>query len=400
MLTSICSFRKQFVQACLEDLSEPDRKWFRVLEEVVDEVVEPEAEAADRTAVLPRSSLAALREIGAFGVQIAAHFGGLDLGDAAACLVVERIAQSCASTAAILMFHYQVVRRTLRHGGALYRDDDLRGFASGALIGCSAWTEAGSGPDKSNLSTRLVAVEDGLLLDGEKTFCTGVTATGVVHVLADLRQDGVSQGSTFVRVDAKEPGLRVLQPYPLLGLRASGTASVMFDGVVLRRDDLVGPPGSGALLMGLNHEVCLNPGLLALGTATSAFCSTVVMLSGTGAGRLESGTVQDTLVECLVQLESAYCLAAHAVTQPASAAARITSGKFKLHATAVAEELTDRLLHVAGSRGFMSTFPLERKLRDARATSLMGPTNDLIKKRITGALLDSAAAPEEVRHAN
>jgi hypothetical protein len=48
---------------------------------------------------------------------------------------------------------------------------------------------------------------------------------------------------------------------------------------------------------------------------------------------------------------------------------------------------------------FVSTFPLERKLRDARATSLMGPANDLIKKRITGALLDSAATPEVVRHA-
>jgi alkylation response protein AidB-like acyl-CoA dehydrogenase len=386
----------------MENLSAPDRKWFRALEEVVDEVVEPEAGVADRMATFPRSSLTALREIGAFGVQIAGRFGGLGLGDVAACLVVERIAQSCASTAAILMFHYQVVRRTLRHGAAPYRDDDLRGFASGALIGCSAWTEAGSGPDKSSLSTRLVVVEDGLLLEGEKTFCTGVTTAGVVHVLADLRQDGVSQGSTFVRVDAKESGLRVSQPYPLLGLRASGTASVAFDGVRLSRDDLVGPPGSGALLMGLNHEVCLNPGLLALGTATSAFCSTVAMLSeaGAGAGRLESGTAQDALVTSLVQLESAYCLAAHAVTRPASAAARIASGKFKFQATAVAEELTDRLLPVAGSRGFLSTFPLERKLRDARAASLMGPSNDLIKKRIMGTLLHSAATPEVVRHEN
>ena len=396
--SSLRSFREQFVQACMEDFAAPARKWFCALEEVVDEVVEPEAAAVDRTATLPRSSLAALREIGAFGVQIADRFGGLDLGDAAACLVVERVAQSCASTAAILMFHYQVVRRTLSHGAVPYRDDDLRGFASGALIGCSAWTEAGSGPDKTNLSTRLVAVKDGLLLDGEKTFCTGVTATGMVHVLADLQADGVSQGSTFVRVDAKESGLRVSQPYPLLGLRASGTASVTFDGVVLRRDDLVGPPGSGALLMGLNHEVCLNPGLLALGTATSAFCSTVTMLKG--ADRLRRNTVQDALVTCLVQLESAYCMAAHAVIQPASAAARIASGKFKLLATAVAEEVTDRLLHVAGSSGFLSTFPLERKLRDARATSLMGPANDLVKKRITGALLDSTVTPEVAKHAN
>lgn len=391
------NYRDQFVAACLTGLPGTAENWFRRLDEVVDGVVVAEAVSADATGEPPLRSLSALGDLGALGVQVPAEYGGLGFGDGAACLVVERVAQACASTAAILMFHYQVVRRTLAFGADSWRDDDLRGFATGSLIGASAWTERATTKNKENLQTRLRSQGSRLTLDGEKTFCTGLSAAGVVHVLAETELDGGRQGATFVRVDAKDPGVRISAPYPLLGLRASGTASVELSGVDLAPTDLVGEPGSGRALMGHNHEVCLNPGLLALGAAAGAFEDACLMVTGRlpdTQPRTGAEQVRASLADTLVSVETSYAYAALAVAACADGASPVVSSKFKLQASAAAEEITGALLHTVGSRGFLGTFPLERRLRDARATALMGPSNSLIRDRITDHLLTTDTLPE------
>ncbi|MBC3840253.1 acyl-CoA/acyl-ACP dehydrogenase [Streptacidiphilus sp. 4-A2] len=204
-------------------------------------------------------------EIGALGVQVPVSNGGLGFNDRTAALVVERVARACASTAAVLMFHYQVVRRALMHGATPRCDEDLSAFAIGKSIGASAWTEPNSGKGKKNVSTRLECTAEGWLLTGEKTFCTGLPGAGVVHVLAQAQFPDGRQGPTFVRVDTKLPGVAVGNSYPLLGLRGSGTGTLELHGVPVGEEDLVGGVGEGGRLMQENHQVCLNPGLLALG---------------------------------------------------------------------------------------------------------------------------------------
>ncbi|MCA6092192.1 acyl-CoA/acyl-ACP dehydrogenase [Streptomyces sp. SCA3-4] len=400
------TYRDQFVAACLSGLPESAKDWFRRLDDLADGLIAAEAADADRTGEPPLRSLEALGDLGALGIQVPEEYGGLGFGDAAACLVVERVAQCCASTAAVLMFHYQVVRRTLSFGSGPWRGDDLRGFATGTLIGASAWTEKATTKNKENLQTRLSSHDsrstagspgDRLSLEGEKTFCTGLSTAGVVHVLADTHLDGERQGPTFVRVGTKDPRVRISAPYPLLGLRASGTASVEFDGVELTRADLVGEAGSGRQLMGRNHEVCLNPGLLALGAAAGAFEDACLMATGRlpeTQPRTGAEHVRAALADTLVRVETSYAYAALAVAGSGPGASPVTSSKFKLQASAAAEEITAALLHTVGSRGFLASFPLERRLRDARATALMGPSNELIRDRITDHLLTTDALPE------
>ncbi|MYW19141.1 hypothetical protein GT039_27080 [Streptomyces sp. SID2955] len=353
---------------------------------MVEESVAPHAEAVDRNATSSVTALDALRDVGAFGVQVPRRFGGLGLDDRAAALVVERVARGCASTAAVLMFHYQVVRRTLAHGSGPQRDDDLAAFASGRCIAASAWTEAGSGKGKRDVATVLRQDADGRRLEGVKTFCTGLPGAAIVHVLAKAEPAGGPSGPVFVRVDAKDPGVSCPELYPLLGLRGSGTGTLALRGVRVTEADLVGPVGSGGALMRENHEVCLNPGLLALGIAGAALETALGMCTGQLPGtadRMRSETVRRALARAVVQVESAYLYGAHAVGGGDTPQAHVLTGKFKLAATAAAQRVTAELMAAVGSRGFLASFPLERHFRDAQATSLMGPANDLITDRIT-----------------
>ncbi|WP_433788708.1 acyl-CoA dehydrogenase family protein [Actinoplanes sp. CA-252034] len=385
----LTSIREPLTRACLGTDHGPRAAWAGRLDAVVDDVIAKAGAEHDGRGVIAGEALDALRGIGAFGVQIPARWGGLGFDDDLACLVVERVARACASTAAILMFHYQVVRRTLTHGDPSYRDDDLTAFADGTAIACSAWTEADSGPDKSRVGTTLTSDGDVLRVQGVKTFCTGLHTASVVHVLADLRRDDGGSGPTFVRIPLDHEGVSVLPPYPLLGLRASGTADLVLDAVPVGPAGLVGPPGGGPALMGVNHEVCLNPGMLALGVTFSALEAATGFLARERPAALGSDLVGGTLLHAVTRLEAAYAYAAHAVSLPPSPRARVASGKVKTLTTAVAEDLTGALLSLVGSRAFRADMPLERHLRDARATSLMGPADSLIQKRLMTSLFPS-----------
>jgi alkylation response protein AidB-like acyl-CoA dehydrogenase len=87
--------RELFVAAC-GGRYQPRRSWFDRLDTVVDEHLTAAGADHDGRAAVSRQALDALRDIGAFGVQISIEAGGLGFDDAAACLVVERVAQACA----------------------------------------------------------------------------------------------------------------------------------------------------------------------------------------------------------------------------------------------------------------------------------------------------------------
>jgi len=362
------------------------------IDEVAASVIAHQAEQVDREAAYPVESLYALRDTGVFGIQVPTRYGGLGLNDRMAAFAVERVARVCSATAAVLLFHFQVVRRTIMHGSEPHREDDLAGFAAGTLLGASAWTEAATGKDKRNLATILSDGPDGWTLTGEKTFCTGLPGAGLVHVLAEARLSGNRCGPTFVRVDTKDAGVRVPDSYPLLGLRGSGTGSLELANVPVAAHDLIGSIGSGAMLMQENHQVCLNPGLLALGIAGAAFEAAFLMSTGQlpdTVDRMSSDAVRSGLASAVIELEAAYLYGARAIANEGSRAGHVLTGQFKLMASGAVQRITRELLETAGSRGFVSSFPLERHFRDAQATSLMGPTSTLINDRIIDHLLQT-----------
>jgi alkylation response protein AidB-like acyl-CoA dehydrogenase len=382
-----------FARSCLATAPLGAAAFLEAVDEAVTTVVAPAAAAVDRDAAHPAASLEALAAVGATGVQVPREHGGLGYGNGMATLVVERVARACASTAAILMFHYQVVNRTLAAAAPGRRDADLAAFAGGVL-GASAWTEPNTTGDKTDLTTSLRADGDHLTVDGLKTFCTGLRSAAVIDVLLAADLDG-ERGPTFVRVDTKQAGVEIADIYPMLGLRGSGTGSVRLRAVPAERADLVGEVGSARALMAANHQVALNPGVLALGIASAALAAAERVCRedlAAGPGAPRASALRSGLAEAALQVEAAYAYAGQLVAEMNRAPDRAiaTNSRLKVHATVAARGLTQQLLLAAGSRGFLGTWPFERHLRDAQATALMGPTNELCLGRVADDLLPAA----------
>lgn len=381
--------RDTWVRTCLDLSGEGAARWLESLDEVCQEVVEPAAAAVDATGEPPHDALKALRGIGAFGVQVPRAQGGLGQGNALAALVIERTARACASTAAILMFHYQVVHRTLGHASEPLRRAELPAMAAGELLAASAWTEAGA-RTKTDVRTLLTDAGGRLAVSGSKTYCTGLGTASVIDVLVNART-GDGEGPTFVRVAADAPGVDRSEIYRMLGLRGTSTGTLRLTDVAVPESAVLGEVGSAPALMRANHETPLNPGLLALGTASAALdTATRTALPATPGpdSRQLSPTAALQLARTTVTLDSAYAYAAELVRRAAHAPAdaHLAASQLKVATTSVAEQVTRELMHVVGSRSFSTDLPLERHVRDAQATALMGPGSELCLRRVADTL--------------
>ena len=386
------SYRQPFVEACFATAPPDAQEWCQHLDAIARTVIAPAASDTDRRCAYPSASVDALRRIGAFGVNIPRSAGGLGYGDAIAALAIETVAAACASTAAVLMFHAQVTRRVAQFGDRAQRDEDLPRLASGEWLSSSAWTEPGAGADKSQLTTRVEPRGDLLTITGEKTYCTGLEGAALIHVLAGVAQADGTAAPTFIRVLKSAPGVDTRDIYDLLGLRGSSTGTVRLRGVSLRPGDIVGAVGDGMRLMQANHDVLVNPGLLALGLARAAYEESKVVVRGVRAGTSDLTKYQHTrfvLAQLEVQITAAYAHAAHAIRYAAAEQrdSHLECLKLKVHASKMAGDVTAAALQLCGSRAYSTEWPLERYFRDARATSSMGPSTEVINERIANQVM-------------
>lgn len=337
--------------------------------------------AADRAGVYPHAVVDLLHRAGALRLTIPERFGGLGFGAHAAALVVEITAGACGASAAMLMFHYQVVRRSVTFADTnCCLQVDLERIAAHGLTSSSAWTEAGAGGDKTKTRTVVTMASDGrLAVSGEKTHCTGLHDRAVVHVLALSATSGGEDQLSFVRVEVGRAGAGIREIYDLSGLRAASTGTLALDGAAC---EFVGPPGSGGALMRANHQVLMNPGLIAIGIARRAHHECIL---DTGSrvravyGAHEAARYR--LAEIENGLASSYALAAQLVRD--RDASDLDNLRFKAEATDSAIRVVDAAAQLVGADAFRRGNEVERAQRDVRMCRMMGPLNEVIADRLS-----------------
>ena len=115
-------------------------------------------------------------------------------------------------------------------------------------------------------------------------------------------------------------------------------------------------------------------------------------VTGLASGARDITVYQNTrlvLAELELKLGAAYAYAAEVVKRMNAGAnnLHVECTKVKVHASEMACELANAVMRLAGGRGLSSQWPFERHFRDAQATILMGPANELIKERIAAQVL-------------
>ena len=271
--------------------------------ELADDLLFPDAMRVDGLDVLPAAHLDALAAAGLYGAPVAVRAGGLGLGLAEYCAVVEELAGGCLATAFVWLQHRGVVLTLAAESTpAPLRDRWLGPACRGQVRGGIALGGLIPGPPL----LRAVPDGDGWRLDGEAPWVTGWGLIDLLLVVA--RGPGDTLVSLFLDA-AAQPGLTVTRER-LTAVNASVTVRLGFDGVLVPGERLAGQAPFDPAESMRPDRLRVN-GSLALG------------LAGRCARRLGPGPLDDELAACRQRLDDALSDGPDAIAEARAAASEL-----------------------------------------------------------------------------
>jgi alkylation response protein AidB-like acyl-CoA dehydrogenase len=331
-----------------------------------------------------------LRE--AAGLGMAAIYCRDDVGGSAlrrldGVRIFEQLAMACPTTAAFLSIHNMCAWMIDAFGTAEQRKTWVPRLASMDVIASYCLTEPGAGSDASALSTRAVKRGDDYVLDGVKQFISGAGASDVYVVMARTGADGPRGISAFI-VEKDSPGLSFGAQEEKMGWNAQPTAQVIFEGVRVPADAMLGGAdgegtGFGIAMNGLNGGR-INIAACSLGGAQAAFDKSAEYLShrqAFGAALLDEPTIRFTLADMATALESSRMLlwrAAAALDSDAADKVELCA-MAKRYVTDACYDVADKALQLHGGYGYLREYGLEKIVRDLRVHRILEGTNEIMR---------------------
>jgi alkylation response protein AidB-like acyl-CoA dehydrogenase len=341
----------------------------------------PRASADEEAARFPREVFRTLGRAGLLGLPYPERYGGGGQPYEVYLQVVEELAAGWLTVALGVSVHTLSCFPVAAYGSDDQRARLLPDLLGGGLLGAYCLSEPHSGSDAAALATKAVRREDAYEISGTKAW---ITHGGVAdyYVVFARTGDAGARGISCFHVPAGTAGVRAAAPERKMGMRASTTAQVAFDGAAVPAGDLIGGEGRGfRIALAALDGGRLGIAACAVGLAQAALDAAVAYA---GQRRQFGRPVADFQGLRFMLADMATGVAA-ARALYLSAARRRDAGRpygaeaamAKLFATDVAMRVTTDAVQVFGGYGYVSDFPVERYMREAKVLQIVEGTNQI-----------------------
>jgi alkylation response protein AidB-like acyl-CoA dehydrogenase len=341
------------------------------------EVLEPRARIADEQARFDHDTLAQYAASGLLGAQIPQALGGAGMTHLQFALSMMELGAVDSSWRGFGTVQSALCGQLLlAHASPAQQQKWLPALASGQRIFAYALTEPESGSDVTSLSTVAVADDAGWLLSGEKVWITNGGIADVILVFASTQRAAGKRGISCFAVSGAAPGLeRLRMEGEHLGHRGADHARLRFNSVRVTAADLVGAVNDGfkVAMSGLEHGR-LGVAAGAVGIQIGCFRAVQEFLRtrrqfGQRLGDFQ--LLQKELADMHVRLESTRLLTLRAAcTRDGGGDNRHEVSVAKYAACEAAVRSADAAVLLFGSRGYSTTSPVGRYLRDAKGLQI------------------------------
>lgn len=351
------------------------------------------AQEVDETKEYPWDLHQLFIDNGLFNIRVPEGHGGAEMDFTSACIVVEEIARvdgACSNTVA----HHQAGMCCFMDGAnETQKAKYLPRVGQGDYLVGFALTEPNAGSDAFSLKTRAIVEGDAYVIDGTKCFISnsGLSDLYVIFTTVDpaLRRDGI----TAFLVEKDTPGLTIGKNENKMGLRASPTRQLIFENMRVPRENLLGEAGKGwELVLQSLTETRVLVAAMALGIAQGAMEAAVSYSKQReqfGKPIAEFQGVSFMLADMAIQVECARAL----IYQIAS---MVDQGRRDQHylasvakcfASDMAMKVTTDAVQVMGGYGYTKEYPVEKMMRDAKATQIIEGANQIQRIQIARNLM-------------
>ena len=378
-------------------LQDEERMLVESVRTLAREVLAPRAEHHDRAAEFPRGNLEAINALGLNAMFIPEDCGGHPVSYAAYLACVREISKACAATGIIWATNFHAMKPLADFGAEEQKKRLLPRIAQGGLAAL-AITEPTAGSDATGMKTRFRPEGDAIVVDGGKTFITNGDVADLMLVFGKWSGiDDERKSISALILEQGTPGLKVVRTEDKMGHRASGTATLAFDGCRVPRANLLGAPGDGLklLLASLNKS---RPSVAAhaLGIARAAFEDAVAYINErrqSGRRIVEFQGIQFLLADLatgLAQCEAWLWHVARLVDGGAQDIG-IEASMLKLRASDLAMRIATEAVQLHGGYGYCKDYRVERLMRDAKITQIWEGTNQIHRQLIGRSFMDKGA---------
>lgn len=337
-----------------------------------------------------------LADAGFLGLVVPPRYGGVEADLRAEMVVVEQIARVYPSAATYLTAHWTATKLLLaaarRGTEPEWLVSALGRSADGEWLGAIALTEPEAGSDLARITMRAERTDAGWSLNGTKRFITNGGFVEFYVVLVRTGGPGAS-GISLMFVEADRDGVVARRHEDKMGLHGSATAEMSFDGVDVPADHVLGEVdgGFGLIMAGLD-EGRVNVAALSLGIAAAAMEHSVAYARDrTQFGQPISAFqgVQFMLADMGIGVAVARSIvydAADACVRGDPERSRLASVA-KTYASDMAMAATTDAVQVHGGYGYVTEFPVEMLMRDAKIHQIYEGTNQIQRVVMARALL-------------
>ena len=371
--------------SALDPLTDEQREIRELVRALARERIGPRAAEIDRSAAFPWDVVELFRENDLFGVLYDEQHGGIGASALMTLVVIEELSKVCATSGLIIAVQ-ELGSLGIKLAGS---DEQKRRFlprlASGEWLAAYALTEPGSGSDSAAMRTIARREGDEYVIDGGKRFITNAGVASLYVVFAKTgAQEGHSGISAFM-VEADTPGLAVGRIEPKMGIKGSTTGELFFDGCRVPAANLLGSEGEGfRIAMRILDRSRPGIGAQGLGLAQGATDyaldyarSRETMGKPIAEHQLIAGMLADMETRCEAARGLLYKVGRMIDEGDTGAELTKLSAMAKLYCTDVAMEVTTDAVQILGGYGYISEFPVERMMRDAKITQIYEGTNQI-----------------------
>ena len=375
------------------ELTEEQRQVRDLCRDFADRELKPNAHRWDAEHRFPAEAVKQLGELGLMGVAIPAEHGGAGMDPLSYALAMEEISRGCASTGVIMSVSNSLYCDPVeKYGDEAQKRELLAPFASGQRLGAFALTEPTSGSDSSSMQTVAVARGDDYVIDGAKSFITNGPQADVVLLFATTDKAKRHKGISAFLVPTDTKGFSRGKPDEKVGIRASGTCTLFFEGCTIPRRHRLGEEGEGfKIAMTTLDGGRIGIAAQALGIARAAYEAALAYArerKAFGQPIAQLQAIQFMLADMATELDAARLLVWRAAALKGQGRRHTAEAAMaKLFASEVASRVTTKAIQIHGGYGYMTEYAVERHWRDARITEIYEGTSEIQRLVIAGSVL-------------
>lgn len=343
--------------------------------------IAPVAEHYDHTHEYPWPVIKKAQELGLTTMNIPEEYGGMGLSLFEEILVGEELAWGCSGMSTAIAVNGLAILPILIAGSEEQKKTYGGRLANGQMASyCLTEPEAGS--DVAGIKTNARKEGDYYILNGSKTFITGATVANFYTVFAYTDLSQRYNGMSCFVVERDWEGVSVGKPFNKMGQHASDTAEVIFDNVKVPATHLLGKEGQG-FIIAMKVFDRSRPGTAAgaLGVGRRALEEAIKYAKSRmsmGQPIWKHQAIGHMIADMAMEMEAARLLVWKSAWAVDAGENNTTISAFaKAYAADTAMKVTTNAVQVFGGYGFMSEYPVEKLMRDAKIFQIYEGTSQI-----------------------